>query len=351
MTELVPADAKATFPQSKAAGTPDISWSRKLAKFKSANDGKALFEISVTLLLFAAGWAGAYLLRATPAFPLLVILAGFFAVRLFVIQHDCGHGSFFSSDTANKWLGRCLGPLTMTPYSHWRHQHALHHASCGNLDKRGFGDVETVTVEEYDALSPGRRISYRLYRNPWVMFGLGPSYLFLLRNRLPVGSMRKGSQPWLSVMGTNAAIIGIFAIAAYLLGVVPVMMVHLPIVIVGGTIGVWLFYVQHQFDPTHWDRADEWNRETAALNGSSYYDLPAPLMWVTGYIGIHHAHHLSSGIPFYRLPEVIAEFPELKTVNRLDFRTSLKCVPLALWDEMNRRLISFGEYARRPSAT
>jgi len=155
----------------------------------------------------------------------------------------------------------------------------------------------------------------------------------------------------LSVMGTNAAIIGIFAIAAYLLGVVPVMMVHLPIVIVGGTIGVWLFYVQHQFDPTHWDRADEWNRETAALNGSSYYDLPAPLMWVTGYIGIHHAHHLSSGIPFYRLPEVIAEFPELKTVNRLDFRTSLKCIPLALWDEMNRRLISFGEYARRPSAT
>ena len=216
--------------------------------------------------------------------------------------------------------------------------------------RRGIGDVTTLTVREYAALSRFGRLRYRLYRHPAVMFGLGPPYLFLLQHRLPLGFMRKGWAPWISTMTTNAAIVGSAGLLMWAFGVGPVLLVHLPILLIGAAIGVWLFYVQHQFDGTQWDGAETWNVHAAALNGSSHYDLPAPLAWFTANIGVHQVHHLASRIPCYRLPEVLRDHPELGGVGRLTLWRSLACVRLALWDEDERRLVSFREArVRRPA--
>jgi omega-6 fatty acid desaturase (delta-12 desaturase) len=198
-------------------------------------------------------------------------------------------------------------------------------------------------VREYFALSPRGRLLYRLYRHPLVMFGIGPAYMFLLESRLPFGFMRKGAMPWLSTMSTNLGV----ALAAGLLiwgvGVVPFLAVHLPVMLIAATAGVWLFYVQHQFEATTWDRTADWSRDEAALHASSYYDLPQPLRWFSANIGVHQVHHLSSGIPFYRLRKVLRDYPELGEVGRLSLWRSLGCVRLALWDEDKRRLVSFRE--------
>ncbi len=290
-------------------------------------------------------WA---LLQVNYALALLAAIpAAGFMVRLFMIQHDCGHGGMFTSRLANDWIGRIMGVFTLTPYDYWRHSHALHHAGSGNLDRRGMGDIDTLTIAEYGALSWAGRLRYRLYRHPFVMFGLGPSYLFILRHRLPFGAFRKGSMPWLSSLGTNFGIAAVAGLLIYFLGAAAFFLVHLPIVMIGASIGVWLFYVQHQFDHTHWERSGEWKHETAALHGSSYYDLPKPLMWFTGNIGIHHLHHLSSRIPFHKLPKVLKDHPELGEIGRLTLWESLKCVRLTLWDEEAKRLVSFREGRRK----
>jgi omega-6 fatty acid desaturase (delta-12 desaturase) len=273
----------------------------------------------------------------------LAVPAAGFLLRLFMIQHDCGHGSFFRRRLMNDWTGRVIGVLTLTPYDYWRRSHALHHASSGNLDRRGIGDIDTLTVGEFQARSPWRQLLYRLYRHPLVMFGVGPAYLFLLRHRLPIGLMRGGWRPWSSVMGTNAAIAILVAAIVWLGGVGPFLLVQLPITLLAASIGVWLFYVQHQFEDTHWDRGDQWSFHEAALHGSSHYDLPIVLRWFTANIGVHHVHHLSSRIPYYRLPEVLRDRPELRNVGRLTLVQSLKSVPLVLWDEEQRRLVSFHE--------
>jgi len=271
----------------------------------------------------------------------LAVPAACLLLRLFIIQHDCGHGSMFSSKKLNDQLGRCLGVVTLTPYDYWRRSHAGHHASSGNLDKRGIGDVDTLTVAEYERLGVWGKLRYRIYRHPLIMFGLGPAYLFIFRHRLPVGEMKNGLRPWLSVLGTNVSIFVVFSIVIYFVGLKNFLIVHIPIVIICASIGVWLFYIQHQYEDAHWEKEPEWNREHAALHGSSYYDLPSPIMWITGYIGIHHVHHLSSRIPFYHLAGVLKEFPELKDIERLTFFQSLKSVRLTLWDEQSKRLISF----------
>ncbi len=294
---------------------------------------------------FIAGWFAVWaLLQISIVLALLAAIpvAGFM-VRLFMIQHDCGHGGMFTSRLANDWVGRVMGVFTLTPYDYWRHSHALHHAGSGNLDRRGMGDIDTLTIAEYGALGWLGRLRYKLYRHPLVMFGLGPSYLFLLRHRLPFGAFRKGPMPWLSSLGTNFGIAAAAGVLMYLLGITAFLLVHLPIVMIGASIGVWLFYVQHQFDHTHWERSGVWKHETAALHGSSYYDLPKPLMWVTGNIGIHHLHHLSSRIPFHKLPRVLKDHPELSDIGRLSLWESLKCVRLTLWDEEEKRLVSFRE--------
>jgi acyl-lipid omega-6 desaturase (Delta-12 desaturase) len=233
--------------------------------------------------------------------------------------------------------------LTLTPYDFWRHSHALHHANSGNLDHRGFGDVDTLTVREFLALSRWRQFMYRLYRNPIVMFGIGPMYLFVLQHRLPAGLMRSSWHFWLSTMATNLAIAVLAATMIWLVGLGAFLLVQVPITLLAGSIGVWLFYIQHQFEDTFWARGDGWNFHDAALHGSSHYDLPSVLRWFTANIGVHHVHHLCSRIPYYRLQQVLLDHPELAAVGRLTLRESLQCVRMVLWDERGRRLISFRE--------
>jgi omega-6 fatty acid desaturase (delta-12 desaturase) len=277
---------------------------------------------------------------------LLSVPAAGFLVRLFMIQHDCGHGSFFRHRAANDWVGRAIGVLTLTPYDVWRRSHAIHHAGSGNLERRGVGDIDTLTVREYLALPRWRQLGYRLYRNPLVMFGLGPAYLFLVQHRLPFGSMRGGLRPWLSTMATNAAIAFGIVTMMWVVGVTPFLLVHVPITLLAASIGVWLFYVQHQFEDTFWARGHAWTVHEAALNGSSHYDLPHVLRWFTANIGVHHVHHLCSRIPYYRLQNVLRDHPELGDVGRLTLWQSFRCVRLVLWDEQCRRLISFRELHR-----
>lgn len=318
-------------------------WAARLAPFMKPDDHRAWFELALTLALFVALWISGYallqssVLLAIPA----IVLAGCIMVRIFIIQHDCGHGAMFSSPKLNMWVGRGLGVLTLTPYEYWRRMHATHHAGSGNLNRRGVGDIDTLTIEEYKALGGWQRFCYRIYRNPWVMFGIGPAYLFLLRHRLPVGCMKQGKRPWISVFATNIFIALFFAIGIAIAGLSEFLILHISMVVIGGAIGVWMFYVQHQFDETHWDENEEWVHSHAALHGSSFYDLPKPLMWLTGNIGIHHVHHLSSRIPFHRLPAVLDAHPELKAIGRLTFRDSLKCINLALWDHKARKLVPF----------
>ena len=231
----------------------------------------------------------------------------------------------------------------MTPYDFWRRTHAIHHATSGNLDRRGIGDVDTLTVREYLARSRWGRLKYRLYRHPLVMFGIGPAYLFLLQHRLPVGLMRGGWQPWISTQATNAAIALIAAVLIWLIGVKAFFLVHLPIMLLAAVFGVWLFYVQHQFEDTFWNESRGWDLHEAALHGSSHYDLPPLLRWFTANIGIHHVHHLCSRIPYYRLPRVLRDHPELRDIGRLTLLQSFRCVRLVLWDEAQRRLVSFRE--------
>jgi omega-6 fatty acid desaturase (delta-12 desaturase) len=274
---------------------------------------------------------------------LLAVPAAGFLVRLFMIQHDCGHGAFFGRRTANDWVGRVIGTLALTPYDAWRRSHAIHHASLGNLDRRGIGDIRTLTVREYLALRRWHQLGYRLYRSPIVMFFLGPAYLFLVRHRLPIGPLHDGFRPWLSAMGTNAAIALAVVTMMWLVGVTPFLLVQLPITFLASSIGVWLFYVQHQFEDTYWADDTGWSLHEAALLGSSHYDLPRVLRWFTANIGVHHVHHLSSRIPYYRLPRVLRDHPELGRVSRLTLLESLASVRLVLWDQERRRLISFRE--------
>jgi len=277
---------------------------------------------------------------------LLAVPAAGFMVRLFIIQHDCGHGAFFRHRAANSWLGRVLGVLTLTPYDYWKRNHALHHATSSNLDRRGIGDIEMLTVQEYRSKPLLGRLLYRCYRNPLVMFVVGPAYMFFLQHRLPFHQMRDGWRPWISTMATNAAIALVVVAMAGLVGLRPFLMVHLPIMLMAASMGVWLFYVQHQFEGVTWARTGTWTHHDAALAGSSYYDLPGWLRWFTGNIGIHHVHHLNSRIPYYRLPKVLQEHPELKAVGRLTLMDSLKGVRLSLWCETREKLVSFNKVVR-----
>jgi acyl-lipid omega-6 desaturase (Delta-12 desaturase) len=334
-------------------GAPAIetrSLMKSLMRYREPSRVRSLLELAMTGAPLAALWAAAWFVYSLGfwwASLLIAIPAGGFLVRLFMIQHDCGHGAFFPHKQVNDWIGRVLGVLTMTPYDFWRRTHAVHHATAGNLDRRGMGDVDTLTVREYNARSRWGRLQYRLYRHPLVLFGLGPAYLFLLQHRLPVGLMRNGWQPWVSTQATNAAIALIAIGLIWLIGVKAFFLIHLPIILVAASIGVWLFYVQHQFEETHWSEGNHWNLHEAALHGSSHYDLPSWLHWFTANIGIHHVHHLCSRIPYYRLPKVLRDHPELRDVGRLTLWESFRCVRLALWDETQQRLVSFREARQR----
>ncbi|HEY4193456.1 MAG TPA: fatty acid desaturase [Mesorhizobium sp.] len=321
------------------------AWLKILSRYKKPNRKRSTIELGVTLVPFIALWALcsiSYVYGYWWGLFLIVPAAGFL-VRMFMIQHDCGHGSFFANRHADDWIGRALGVFTMTPYDCWRRAHATHHASAGNLDERGTGDIKTLTVSEYKNLPLHRRLAYRLYRHPLVMFGIGPTWIFVFEQRLPVGMMRGGVTPWVSSMATNLGIALAAAILIWFIGFVAFLVIHLSIVILAGSVGIWLFYVQHQFEETEWARDEKWEFQYAALHGSSYYDLPAVLRWFTGNIGIHHVHHLSAKVPHYRLPEVLRDYPELRNIGRITLLDSLRCVKLALWDENRGKLVSFRE--------
>ncbi len=317
-----------------------------LASYEVPDPKRSVFELLVTVVPFLFLWAlMAYCVQSYAYWACLplAIPAAAFLVRLFMIQHDCGHGSFFRQRSTNDRIGRIIGVLTLTPYDYWRRTHAVHHATTGNLDRRGMGDVNLLTVAEYRALPRWRRIAYRLSRNQLVMLGLGPLYLFILKYRLPVGLMREGKGVWISSMLTNLALAGIVVGLCALVGIKDFLLVQLPITLLAGAGGIWLFYVQHQFEDTYWERQGEWSFHAGALQGATHYDLPGVLRWFTANIGIHHVHHLASRIPSYRLREALAEHPELRDVGRLTLRQSLKCFRLALWNEESRRLVAFRE--------
>jgi omega-6 fatty acid desaturase (delta-12 desaturase) len=318
---------------------------KEIAPYREPRLSRSVLEIAITVVPFVLLWVLTWAaLDAGYWFGLVLTLpAAGLLVRLFLIQHDCGHGAFFRGRAANDWVGRVIGVLTVTPYDYWRRSHSLHHASSGNLDNRGVGDIDTLTLEEFRALSPWGRLSYRAYRHPVVMFGIGPAYQFLLRHRLPFGLMRNGWRPWISAMATNAGIAVLAGLLIWQIGLGMFLLIQLPITILAASMGVWLFYVQHQFEGAVWDRQEDWGFHHAALHGSSHYDLPAVLRWFSANIGVHHVHHLSSRIPFYRLPEVLRDRPELREVGRLTLWQSFKAVRLVLWDEQARRLISFRE--------
>ncbi|MGB1208552.1 MAG: fatty acid desaturase [Paracoccaceae bacterium] len=321
-------------------------WIKVLSRYRDPDTLRSSLELAVTFGAFVSLWALAwYVMPFSAGLSVLIALCNAaFLLRLFVIQHDCGHSAFLKNRTISDWLGRGIGVLTLTPYDVWRRSHAIHHSASGNLGRRGMGDVHTLTVAEYNARTPMGRWLYRLYRNPVVLFGLGPGYLFLLQNRLPLG-LTNSAKYWVSSMGTNLAIALALCALFYFGGLMPILLIFLPTTLLAAMAGVWLFYVQHQFEDTLWEQETDWDLHEAALHGSSHYILPPVLQWLSGNIGIHHVHHLYSRIPFYRLPEVLRDHADLAQSNRITIRQSLRTARLHLWDENSKKLLSFAQAA------
>lgn len=315
-------------------------WKRSL--FQLATTGTAFFALLAIMGVASPGHYWLTLLLAIPTAGLLV--------RLFIFQHDCGHGSFFRSRLANDVLGRALSVLTLTPYSSWKAGHAAHHASTGNLDRRGSGDVDTMTVAEYQASGVLKRLGYRLYRNPFVMVLIGAPINFFVLQRFPTGSALRDRKRRNSILALNVALLVTFGIPCAVFGVVPVLITYAPVMIIASWAGNWLFYVQHQFETTHWERGEDWDFHLAAMAGSSYFKLPPILQWFSGNIGLHHVHHLCSRVPNYRLQACLDSAPELHRMTKLiTLRESLGCWRLALWDEHRGVLVGFRHLRSQPA--
>lgn len=319
------------------------TWQQIVAKYQTPKLSSSLWQVANTLipylLLLVAMYASlSYSYWITLA---LAVPTGGLLTRIFILFHDCGHGSFFKSQRANNILGMLCGMLVFTPYYQWRFDHAIHHATAGDLDRRGTGDIVTLTVNEYLELSTWQRFKYRLYRSPIVLLGFGPWYTFLISQRLVSATARRRER--LSVHFTNLTIVAIVLISWATIGLPAYLMIQLPVAFIGGLAGIWLFYVQHQFEGTYWESHDEWDYVTAALRGSSYFKLPKVLQWFTGNIGLHHIHHLSSRIPNYALQQCMNENPEFINVTTITLWSSLKSLRLNLWDEERHKLVGFGE--------
>ena len=355
-------------PSPLAQGSPDDAFATPLSPCPSGADRETISSLARQLAQHCAGYREPLLSRAlvqltttlVPYFALCAVMlwsytqglwivavllslpAGGLLVRIFIIQHDCGHGSFLRSRAGNDYLGRALSLLTLTPYNNWKRAHAIHHSSNGDLSRRGVGDVETLTVREYLALGRWGRLRYRLYRNPLVLIVLGSPFNFLVLQRLPFGVGLPWRTAWRDALALNIAVAALLGAVALLAGGIgAVLGALLPTIFVAAWIGGWLFYVQHQYEDTVWESGDEWDFHRAALGGSSYYVLPSILQWFTGNIGLHHIHHLNSRIPNYRLQECLDGHDVLGRVGRLTLVQSLRCVRLALWDEDARRLVGF----------
>ena len=316
-------------------------WNEAIAKHQVPRLRRSIWQLVNTLLPYAAlmslmAWTAQRSYWITLA---LAVPAGGFLARIFILFHDCAHGSFFRSSRANEVWGVLMGVLVFTPYRDWRHEHALHHASSGDLDRRGKGDVWTLTVQEYLEASGWKRLGYRLARNPVVLFFLAPLCLFLIDHRFP--RTGGGKRERASVYWTNAALLWVASGGSLAVGLKTYLLIQVPVLMVAATVGVWLFYVQHQFEDAYWERGKDWDFVATALNGSSFYQLPGFLQWFTGSIGFHHVHHLSPAIPNYNLEKCHREHPMFQEVKPLTLRSSLKSLRLRLWDEQRRKLVSY----------
>lgn len=327
-------------------------WRQLLSPYAGADHRRSYTQLATSVVPFFLFWYASYrALEVSYWLTLaLTVPTGAFLIRLFLIQHDCGHGSFFRSQKTADLVGFWIGVLTLTPYRYWRKTHAYHHAHSGDLDFRGFGDIDTLTVSEYYGKGRLGRLRYRLYRHPLVLLGVGGLFLFLFKHRYPWDIPRRWTRAWASVWKTNAVLAAIVAFMWLTIGLKAFVMIHLPIMLLTTSGGVWLFYVQHQFEETYWHDHDRWNYFEAGLEGSSHMALPKLLQWITASIGIHHVHHLSARIPNYRLQQCLDENPELQNVTKITLWDGLKTLNLSLWDEGNRRLVSFRE-ARRLART
>jgi omega-6 fatty acid desaturase (delta-12 desaturase) len=333
-------------PSKKTSNEVIAEWKAIVAEYQKPDAWRASWQIMNTVGVYVALWYLIYLSLSVSwwlTIP-LTILAGGFLIRIFIIFHDCGHGSFFESHAANATWGFITGMLTFTPYYHWRWEHAVHHATTGNLERRGVGDVWTLTVEEYLASSRWKKFAYRLARNPLVLFVAAPLYLFLIRQRFPSKDARPREQA--SVMIMNLAVFAMAAALIAVFGFLPWLFVQLIVIGVAGSCGVWLFYVQHQFEDAYWERGEDWDYTNAALQGSSFYKLPRILQWFSGNIGFHHIHHLSARIPNYNLERCHRSDPMFAEVQPMSLFGSLKSISYRLWDEQSSKLISFAHLKR-----
>lgn len=331
-----------------ASGHAEVHWREVVAPYQHTDAWRSIVQLTITVSLLAGMFVAMAFSLALPYWVtlLLAVPTAGFLVRTFIIMHDCTHSSFLPSRRANDLVGWFTGLLTLTPFDQWRRDHAIHHASSGDLDRRGHGDIHTITVREYQALSPARRLGYRLVRHPVALLAVGPLFLLYGNRFRPRGKATKDKQVN-SVRSTNLALVAIL-LGMYALGVLPAfLMIYFPALYIAGLIGVFLFYVQHQFEDTYWESHGEWDYQDASIAGSSYLQLPRPLAWLTGHIGVHHVHHISPKIPNYKLQRCHDENPIFHTVTTLRLRDTLPTLWLALWDEEQGRLISFGELKKR----
>jgi acyl-lipid omega-6 desaturase (Delta-12 desaturase) len=339
------AAAEGGSPQPKGA-----FWRETLAPYAQPHLGRSLLDLATSVLPYLALSVAMYAALSVSYLLVLVIAiptAGFL-VRTFVLFHDCSHGSFLASRRANLWLGTLLGLFVYSPFLRWRHDHAIHHATSGDLDRRGGGDVRTLTVSEYEALPSRARLGYRVFRNPLVMFGIGPIVALLIGPRIVAKEARPRMRQ--SVLGTNVALALLVAALCWLLGWRDYLLVQAPTLLLAGSAGIWLFYVQHQFEDAYWESAEAWTYADAALRGSSYLKLPKVLQFFSGNIGLHHVHHLSARIPNYNLQRAHDENAIFHEVPTLSLADGLRAVRLKLWDEKHRRMVTFAE-ARRGALT
>jgi|CZKQ01.1.fsa_nt_gi omega-6 fatty acid desaturase (delta-12 desaturase) len=319
-----------------------IAWKAIVARYQQPSTWRALWQIIDSIVPYVLLW---YLMYRSLSIswwitlPLAVLASGFL-IRIFIIFHDCGHGSFFKSQLANDTVGFIAGVITFTPYYHWRWEHAVHHTGSGDLDKRGTGDIWTMTVQEYLESSRWKRFAYRLARNPIVLFVIAPVFLFLIRQRFPSPGASKRERE--SVQWMNLAILGMVTGLIWIFGFKSYLLIQLTITGVGGAIGIWMFYVQHQFEGVYWERGEDWDYTAAALQGSSFYKLPKILQWFSGNIGFHHIHHLSPRIPNYNLERCHKADPLFQNVPSVTLLSSLKALTFRLWDEPLRQLVGYG---------
>ncbi|MGG1440705.1 fatty acid desaturase [Brevibacillus laterosporus] len=324
-----------------------VNWRKQIAPYEKSQIKYSVRQLINTLIPFCLLWYGAYLCLSVSYWLSLVLIvpAGGFLIRIFIIFHDCCHYSFFKNRKANEIVGLITGILTCCPYEQWKRSHSIHHATSSNLNKRGTGDVWTLTVDEYVALSPSKRLFYRLYRNPFIMFGLGPIYVFLIDyrfNRKGVGQKER-----FNTYMTNLGIIALSGVLCWTLGWQAFLFIQGPIFLISGAAGIWLFYVQHQFEDTYFEQEENWDYVKAALQGSSFYKLPKVLHWITGNIGFHHIHHLSPRVPNYYLASAYQHNAFLQDVRSITLLSSLRSLRFRLWSEESKKFVGFKDIHHR----